>query len=118
MTIKEMYNTLVDLGGFTSRASELNKKQERFLLAMIEEDGNDIDIDDFLEIIAEYRNYDDAEINFAYYNSEELVDGILDDYNVPYFIQSFIDYERLGEVLLEDERYFELKDGRILVIEV
>ena len=119
MTIKEIYKFLNENGGFTTDTMKLNGKQEQFLISIIEDNGEDIELDDLLEVIAEYREYEDAELNFCYDSLYNLAYDFLDsNYNIPYFLQDYIDYDKLGENLLEGEGYFELKDGRILCINI
>ncbi len=115
MIIKEMYEELENLGGFTTNIEELNQEQLDFL-----EENNDFDIDmgDLLDIIDEYSYSDEAEISEVYESPEEFGRQELEDlYNIPDFLYFYIDLDGVGNAMIDgDEGCYRLGDDKIAYI--
>lgn len=64
-----------------------------------------------------YLDYcDRAVISYVHRNYEELAQEYLENcYSIPNFLENYINYESFGEDMVnENERYYELDDGRIV----
>lgn len=114
MLLKDMFDELEKLGGFNLDINKLNDEQIDFLE---QNDDFEIGISDLLDIIDTYKNSDYAEICGVYKDETDLAMETVDMYgNILEFLQDYIDYEGLGNALLEDEIYYMLFDGRIAYI--
>lgn len=74
--------------------------------------------DDIEEILDNYSlDYKDRSIiGYVYDDVEDLAENEIEQcYDIPNFLENYIDYSKFGEDLLEDgERYKELEDGRVV----
>ena len=90
------------------RESEIEKMCEEYAL----------DEEDVEEVLYNYYNNDYFDIsvisyvwNDAYDVAENYIDGCC---NIESFLTSYIDYDGLGEAIIEDGYYYELYDGRVV----
>lgn len=114
MLLKEMYKKLEDLGGFPVSIDNLNEEQEEFL-----ENNNeyDIELEDLLDIINDYSCIDYAEINGIYRNVEEMAEEMIEScYDIPDTLLFYMDLEKLGNDMLDDDNYYELSNENIAYI--
>lgn len=115
MLLKKMYDELEKLGGFTTDVNKLNEKQINFL-----EKNNKyyIENEELLNIIADFYTDEFAEIKIVYENVEDLAEQELNnDYTIPEFLENYIDYEELGNDMINDyEGYRQLEDDRVAYI--
>lgn len=114
MLLRDMYKELEELGGFSTNLEDLTEEQIDFL-----EENNeyDINLEELLDIIEDYRYSEFAEICAIYRDVEELAyQEISDVYNIPDTIMHYIDLKQFGEDLLDDEFYYELSSGEVVYI--
>lgn len=114
MLLNEMYNKLEELGGFSTKIEDLNDEQLDFL-----NDNNEynIELEDLLDIIDNYSYSNYAEINGLYKDLEELAEETIKSYyDIDENLLYYIDLEKFGSDLLNDEFYYELSNGEIAYI--
>ena len=83
---------------------------------MMKDDYNLTD-DDIKYILDNYRlDYEDRAIIGAIYDDtyEAGYEYITSCYTIPDYLDGYIDYEKFGEDLCENENYLELDDGRVV----
>lgn len=90
------------------RESEIEKMCDKYIL----------DAEDVEEVLDNYPNNDYFDISIishvwddAYDVAENYVDGCC---NIESWLTSYIDYDGLGEAIIEDGYYYELYDGRVV----
>lgn len=114
MLLKEMYEELEKLGGFSTNLENLTEEQIDFL------EGNNeynIDLGDLLNIINKYFELEDTEIMYIYNDKYELgYDEVKRLSSIPDYLEPYFDFEEFGEALLQDDYYYELSDDRIAYI--
>lgn len=115
MVLNDMYNKLEELGGFSTDIQDLNDEQLDFL-----NDNNEynIDLEDLLDIINygySYSSY--AEICGLYDSVEELAEETIKSYyDIDENLLYYVDLEKFGNDLLDDEFYYELSNGQIVYV--
>lgn len=114
MLLRDMYKELEELGGFSTNLEDLTEEQIDFLE---KENEYNINLEDLLDAIDNYSYSKEAEICGTFNDVEDLAYQELSDlFNIPENIMNYMDLERFGEDLLEEECYYELSNGRILYI--
>ena len=90
------------------RDSEIAKMCEEY--ALYEEDVE--------EVLYNYNNndyFDISVISNVWDNAYDVAENYVDECcNIDSFLTSYIDYEGLGEAIVEDGYYYELYDGRVV----
>lgn len=126
---REEYHALCNPNGddLTNIIRKLESKENEELFEMVKleeieflKEEYSLSDEDIEYIFNEYRlNYRDRGIvDYVYDNSAEL--GYEEAYNLgyikdgDYISERYFDYEKFGEDLLEDERYLELDNGRVV----
>ena len=114
MLLCDMYNELNKMGGFVNDTNKLTDEMIEFL------DNNNeynLDLQDLLNIIDDYYMNEYAEICAIFENEADLgYEEISNFMNIPDYLENYIDYEKFGEDLLNDEPYCYLSDGKIAYI--
>lgn len=114
MLLRDIYNKLEQLGGFTTNLDDLTEEQEDFLN---ENNEYGIDLDDLLCIIDDYSYSDFAEICGIYKDEYDLgYNEFTSLYSLEPQLKNYIDFERFGSDLLYDEFYYQLSNGEIVYI--
>ena len=76
------------------------------------------DEDDVEEVIYNYNVCDYFDISIivnVWYDAYDVATNYIDEYcNIDSFLTSYIDYDGLGEAIIEDGYYYELYDGRVV----
>lgn len=90
------------------RESEIEKMCEEY--ALDEEDAE--------EVLYNYHNndyFDISVISYVWNDAYDVAENYIDEYcNIESFLTSYIDYDGLGEAIIEDGYYYELYDGRVV----
>lgn len=90
------------------RESEIEKMCDEYAL----------DAEDIEEVLYNYYNNDYFDINVIAYvwnDAHDVAENYIDEFcNIESWLTSYIDYEGLGEAIIEDGYYYELYDGRIV----
>lgn len=87
--------------------SEIDKMCEEYRL----------DEDDAKDVIRNYRNeyFDVSIISYVWNDVYDIAEDYVDECcNIDSFLTSYIDYDGLGEAIIEDGYYYELCDGRVV----
>ena len=90
------------------RESEIEKMCDEY--GLDEDDAKDI-------IKCSYNNdyFDISVISYVWNDAYDIAENYIDEYcNIDSFLTSYIDYEGLGEAIIEDGCYYELYDGRVV----
>lgn len=114
MVLNEMYNKLEELGEFSTKIEDLNEEQLDFL-----DDNNEynIELEDLLNIINSYSYTNYAEICGLYESVEELAEETIKSYyDIDDNLLYYIDLEKFGNDLLDNEFYYELSNGEIAYV--
>lgn len=114
MLLNEIYNKLEELGGFSTKIEDLSEEQLDFL-----DDNNEynIELEDLLNIIDDYSYTNYAEICGLYKDLEELAEETIRSYyDINENLLYYIDLEKYGSDLLNDECYYELSNGEIAYV--
>jgi hypothetical protein len=76
------------------------------------------DEDDAEEVLYNYNNndyFDISIISYVWNDAYDVAENYIDEYcNIESFLTSYIDYDGLGEAIIEDGYYYELYDGRVV----
>lgn len=75
------------------------------------------DEDDAKDIIRNYRNeyFDVSIISYVWNDAYDIAEDYVDECcNIDSFLTNYIDYDRLGEAIVNDGWYYELYDGRVV----
>ena len=90
------------------RESEIEKMCDEYAL----------DEEDVEEVLYNYNNNDYFDISIVLYvwnDAYDVAENYIDEYcNIESFVTSYIDYDGLGEAIIEDGYYYELGDGRVV----
>lgn len=90
------------------RESEIEKMCEEYAL----------DEEDVEEVLYNYNNndyFDISVISYVWDDAYNVAENYIDEYcNIDSFLTSYIDYNGLGEAIIEDGYYYELYDGRVV----
>lgn len=90
------------------RESEIDKMCEEYAL----------DEEDVEEVLYNYNNndyFDMSVISYVWNNAYDIAENYVDEYcNIDSFLTSYIDFDGLGEAIVEDGYYYELYDGRVV----
>ena len=89
------------------RESEIEKMCEEYAL----------DEDDVEEVIDNYNNdyFDMSVISYVWNDAYDVAENYVDECcNIESWLANYIDYEGLGEAIIEDGYYYELHDGRVV----
>lgn len=90
------------------RESEIEKMCEEYAL----------DEEDVEEVLYNYNNndyFDISVISYVWNDAYDVAENYIDEYcNIESWLTSYIDYEGLGEAIIEDGYYYELYDGRVV----
>ena len=90
------------------RESEIEKMCEEYAL----------DEEDVEEVLYNYHNndyFDMSIISYVWNDTYDIAENYIDEYcNIESWLTSYIDYEGLGEAIIEDGYYYELYDGRVV----
>ena len=90
------------------RESEIEKICEEYAL----------DEDDAEEVLYNYNNndyFDISVISYVWDDAYDVAKNYIDEYcNIESFIANYIDYDGLGEVIVNDDYYYTLSDDRIV----
>lgn len=75
-----------------------------------------MDESDIEEIFDNYTldYFDRSVVDYVYKDYNEVGEHYVDSVGVPNWVENYIDYEKLGKDLCEEESYVELSDGRIV----
>ena len=90
------------------RESEIEKMCDEYAL----------DEEDVEEVLYNYHNndyFDMSVISYVWNDAYDVAENYIDEYcNIESWLTSYIDYEGLGEAIIEDGYYYELYDGRVV----
>ena len=90
------------------RESEIEKMCEEYAL----------DEEDVEDVLYNYNNndyFDISVISHIWDDAYDVAENYIDEFcNIESWLTSYIDYEGLGEAIIEDGYYYELYDGRIV----
>lgn len=90
------------------RESEIEKICEEYAL----------DEEDVEEVLDNYNNndyFDISVVSYVWNDAYDVAENYIDEYcNIESFLTSYIDYDGLGEAIIEDGYYYELYDGRVV----
>lgn len=90
------------------RESEIEKMCDEYIL----------DAEDVEEVLYNYHNndyFDISIISYVWNDAYDIAENYIDEYcNIDSFLTSYIDYDGLGEAIIEDGCYYELYDGRVV----
>lgn len=90
------------------RESEIEKMCEEYAL----------DAEDVEEVLYNYHNndyFDISVISHVWNDAYDVAENYIDEYcNIESWLTSYIDYDGLGEAIIEDGYYYELYDGRVV----
>lgn len=90
------------------RESEIEKMCDEYAL----------DEDDVEEMLYNYHNndyFDISIISYVWNDAYDIAENYIDEFcNIESWLTSYIDYEGLGEAIIENGYYYELSDGRIV----
>ena len=80
-------------------------------------EGYGLDEDDAKDVIRNYGNeyFDVSIISYVWNDAYDIAKNYFDECcNIESWLTNYIDYERLGEVIIADDCYYELGDGRVV----
>lgn len=90
------------------RESEIEKMYDEYGL----------DEEDVENVFDNYNNndyFDMSIISYVWNDAYDIAENYVDECcNIDSFLTSYIDYDRLGEAIIEDGYYYELNDGRVV----
>lgn len=89
------------------RESEIEKMCEEYAL----------DEEDIEEVLNDYNNdyFDISIISYVWNDAYDVAENYVDECcNIDSFLTSYIDYDGLGEAIVNDGWYYELYDGRVV----
>lgn len=90
------------------RESEIEKMCEEYAL----------DEEDVEDVLYNYNNndyFDMSVISHIWDDAYDVAENYIDEFcNIESWLTSYIDYEGLGEAIIEDGYYYELYDGRVV----
>ena len=124
LTRDELLDFLDNKGKFDHYVKKLTSEQgleyRKNIMAeeheMMKEDYNLTD-DDIKYILDNYNlDYEDRAIIGTVYDDtyEAGYEFVESCYTIPDYLEGYVDYEKFGEDLCENENYLELKDGRVV----
>ena len=76
-----------------------------------------LDEEDVEEVLDNYNNdyFDISIISYVWDDAYDVAENYIDEYcNIESWLTSYIDYNGLGEAIIEDGYYYELYDGRVV----
>ena len=90
------------------RESEIEKMCEEYAL----------DEEDVEEVLYNYHNndyFDISVISYVWNDAYDVAENYINEYcNIESWLTSYIDYDGVGEAIIEDGYYYELYDGRVV----
>ena len=90
------------------RESEIEKICEEYAL----------DEEDVEEVLYNYNNndyFDMSVISYVWNDAHDVAENYINEYcNIESWLTSYIDYDGLGEAIIEDGYYYELYNGRVV----
>ena len=89
------------------RESEIEKMYDEYAL----------DEEDVEEVLNNYNNdyFDMSVISYVWNDAYDIAENYVDELcSIESWLTSYIDYDRLGEAIIEDGCYYELYDGRVV----
>lgn len=90
------------------RESEIEKMCEEYAL-------DEEDVEDMLDNYNNDYYFDMSIISYVWDDAYDIAENYVDECcNIDSFLTNYIDYDRLGEAIIEDGYYYELYDGRVV----